>query len=73
MSHSAETAKLSAAELRRRRGYSLADLAETCGLTEQEIARIEAGEAVDVPYLQRIAAALRIPVDSMREYTRLSA
>lgn len=63
----------SAAELRRLRGYSLTDLAETCGLTEQEIARIEAGEAVAVPYLVRIAAALRFPVDSIREYRRLSA
>nr|WP_316655463.1 helix-turn-helix transcriptional regulator [uncultured Gellertiella sp.] len=63
----------SAAELRRRRGYSLTDLAETCGLTEQEIARIEAGDAVEVPYLKRIAAALRCPVDAMQEYQRLSA
>ncbi len=62
-----------AAELRRQRGYTITDLAETCGLTEQEIARIEAGEVVAVPYLVRIAAALRFPVNSFREYNRLSA
>ncbi|MBB4063233.1 helix-turn-helix domain-containing protein [Gellertiella hungarica] len=75
MSHTLEAADTlaSAAELRRRRGYSITDLAETCGLTEQEIARIEAGEVVAVPYLVRIAAALRFPVDSMREYRRLHA
>lgn len=63
----------SAAELRRQRGYSITDLAETCGLTEQEIARIEAGEVVAVPYLARIAAALRFPVNAFREYGRLGA
>lgn len=62
-----------AAELRRERGYSVTDLAETCGLTEQEIARIEAGEVVAVPYLVRIAAALRFPVSALREYNRQSA
>lgn len=62
-----------AAELRRQRGYTITDLAETCGLTEQEIARIESGEPVAVPYLVRIAAALRFPVHSFREYERRSA
>lgn len=63
----------SAAELRRQRGYSITDLAETCGLTEQEIARIESGEVAAVPYLVRIAAALRFPVSALREYNRQSA
>ena len=63
---------LSAAELRRQRGYTLDDLAETCGLTVQEIARIESGEQVAAAYLSRIATALRIPVQSIREYRRAS-
>lgn len=66
-------ALVSAAELRRMRGYSLADLAETCGLTVQEIARIESGEQVAAAYLRRIAGALRCPVQSMREYRRIAS
>ena len=66
-------AAVSAAELRRQRGYSVTDLAETCGLTESEIARIEAGEDVTIAYLKRVAAALRCPLTEMREYSRLSA
>lgn len=61
----------SAQDLRRLRGYSLADLAETCGLTEHELARIEAGEEVALPYLSRVAAALRHPVEQIREYRRI--
>lgn len=66
----ATRALYSAAELRRQRGYTLTDLAETCGLTESELARLEAGEDVTLPYLKRVAAALRCPVDAMAEYKR---
>lgn len=68
-----DDAPASAAELRRLRGYSLTDLAETCGLTVQEIARIESGEDIAVDYLTRIASALRFPVQAMKEYRRMSA
>ena len=71
MPHSATTRALySAADIRRQRGYSLTDLAETCGLTEMELARIESGEDVTIPYLKRIAAALRCPMDTMVEFKR---
>ncbi len=42
-------------------GYSIEDLAVTCGLTHAEITRIELGADVDPGRLRRIAAALQIP------------
>ncbi|MDK1390065.1 helix-turn-helix domain-containing protein [Sinorhizobium sp. 7-81] len=42
-------------------GYSIEDLALTCGLTGTEITRIEIGADVDPAKLRRIAAALRVP------------
>ncbi|WP_275789047.1 helix-turn-helix domain-containing protein [Pararhizobium gei] len=42
-------------------GYSLEDLAVTCGLTDVEILKIEKGEDTDSGRLKRVAAALQIP------------
>ncbi|WP_173514706.1 helix-turn-helix domain-containing protein [Sinorhizobium psoraleae] len=42
-------------------GYSIEDLALTCGLTGAEITRIEQGADVNPGRLRRIAAALRVP------------
>ena len=44
-------------------GYSLDDLAETCGLTTIEISRIEDGIEIDLQYLKRIAPALQTSVE----------
>ena len=48
-------------------GYSLEDLAETCGLTIVEISRIEDGIEIDMQYLKRIASALQTSVDQLVE------
>jgi transcriptional regulator with XRE-family HTH domain len=48
-------------------GYSLEDLAVTCGLTNAEIARIEDGIEIDMQHLRRIAPALQISVSSLIE------
>ncbi|WP_085034674.1 helix-turn-helix domain-containing protein [Ensifer aridi] len=45
-------------------GYSVEDLALTCGLTGAEITRIELGDDVDPDKLRRIAAALRVPTST---------
>ncbi|WP_331375645.1 helix-turn-helix domain-containing protein [Sinorhizobium chiapasense] len=45
-------------------GYSVEDLAITCGLTGAEITRIEIGADVDPGRLRRIAAALRVPTST---------
>ncbi|WEX74919.1 helix-turn-helix domain-containing protein [Sinorhizobium numidicum] len=45
-------------------GYSVEDLALTCGLTGAEITRIELGDDVDPGRLRRIAAALRVPTST---------
>jgi transcriptional regulator with XRE-family HTH domain len=45
-------------------GYSIEDLALTCGLTGAEITRIELGADVDPGKLRRIAAALRVPTSA---------
>ncbi|CEO91569.1 MULTISPECIES: helix-turn-helix domain-containing protein [Sinorhizobium/Ensifer group] len=42
-------------------GYSVDDLALTCGLTCAEISRIELGADVDPERLRRVVAALRVP------------
>ncbi len=47
--------------LREARGYSVEDLAVTCGLSIGEITGIENGEDADPDRLRRIAAALRLP------------
>lgn len=43
-------------------GYSVDDLALTCGLTDAEITNIELGADADPGKLQRIAAALQLPI-----------
>ncbi|MBB4189208.1 transcriptional regulator with XRE-family HTH domain [Sinorhizobium terangae] len=48
-------------------GYSIEDLALTCGLTGAEITRIEQGADVDPGRLKRIAAALRVPTSMFPE------
>ncbi|MDM9626456.1 helix-turn-helix domain-containing protein [Rhizobium sp. S152] len=45
-------------------GYSVDDLAVTCGLVAGEIEDIESGEDADPAKLKRIAAALQVPVSS---------
>jgi transcriptional regulator with XRE-family HTH domain len=46
-------------------GYSIDNLAETCGLTGQEITDIEDGQDADPARLKRIAAALQVTVESL--------
>ncbi len=43
-------------------GYSVDELALTCGLTDLEIESIERGTDADPGKLRRIAAALQLPV-----------
>ena len=43
-------------------GYSVDELALTCGLTDAEIANIEHGVDTDPAKLRRIAAALQLPL-----------
>lgn len=50
---------------RKARGYSIKDLAVTCGLSVGEITGIENGEDADPGRLRRIAAALRLPDASL--------
>ena len=47
--------------IREAHGYSIDDLAVTCGLSASEIIGIENGEDTDPGRLRRIAAALRLP------------
>jgi transcriptional regulator with XRE-family HTH domain len=46
-------------------GYSLEELAVTCGLAVDEISSIEAGEDVDPSKLRRIAHAFGLPEDAI--------
>ena len=48
-------------------GYSIEDLAVTCGLANSEIAAIEDGSDADPAKLRRIAAALQVPVSALLE------
>jgi len=48
-------------------GYSLEDLAVTCGLTSAEITRIEDGIEIDMQHLKRIAPALQTSVSDLIE------
>jgi len=41
-------------------GYSVDDLAETCGLTAEEIGKIEVGADADTTRLRRVANALQM-------------
>jgi transcriptional regulator with XRE-family HTH domain len=51
-------------EAREAKGYSIEDLAVTCGLTEDEIRDVELGNEAAPGYLRRVAAALGLPDDS---------
>lgn len=53
--------------LREGAGYSVDDLAVTCGLTVAEIEAIEAGDVADPAHLRRIAAALGLSEDALFE------
>lgn len=48
-------------------GYSIEDLAETCGLTSAEILAIEEGFEADPGQLKRVAAALQVSVSDLLE------
>lgn len=48
-------------------GYSIEDLAVTCGLANSEITAIEDGSDADPAKLRRIAAALQVPVSALLE------
>jgi transcriptional regulator with XRE-family HTH domain len=54
-------------QARQAAGYSLEDLAETCGLTIVEISRIEDGVEIDLQHLRRIAPALQTSFDQLVE------
>jgi transcriptional regulator with XRE-family HTH domain len=45
-------------------GYSIEDLAVTCGLANGEISEIENGDNADPAKLKRIAAALQVPLST---------
>ena len=47
--------------IRQAKGYSIEDLAVTCGLAIEEIAGIENGDDSDPSKLRRIASALGLP------------
>lgn len=49
------------AAIRQAMGYSVEDLAVTCGLAVDEIVGLEAGADVSADKLRRIAHALRLP------------
>ena len=43
-------------------GYSIDDLAVTCGLAKAEISDIESGKDQDPAKLKRVASALQVPI-----------
>lgn len=51
--------------LRESVGYSIEDLAVTCGLAIGEISAIEAGENAELSQLRRIATALGLPDEAL--------
>ncbi|QFI69817.1 helix-turn-helix domain-containing protein [Sinorhizobium alkalisoli] len=46
-------------------GYSIEDLAVTCGLTSIEISDIESGGDSDPVKLKRVATALQVPISHL--------
>ena len=46
-------------------GYSIEDLAETCGLTSAEITGIEEGLEADMGQLKRVASALQVSISDL--------
>lgn len=70
--NSSETSKITSTtrgsavrSIRESFGYSIDDLAVTCGLTIRDIARIESGEETDPSLLRRIATALNLPEEAL--------
>lgn len=59
--------------IRQARGYSVDDIALTCGLTHDEIVGVEDGTIKAIDKLSRITAALQIPVESVSEFRTLPA
>jgi transcriptional regulator with XRE-family HTH domain len=54
------------AEARHAAGYSVEDLSVTTGLVNDEIVGIENGTDLDPGKLKRVAAALKVPVNTLR-------
>ncbi|RWX77060.1 XRE family transcriptional regulator [Neorhizobium lilium] len=54
------------AEARQAAGYSVEDLSVTTGLVNDEIVSIENGTDLDPGKLKRVAAALKVPVGTLR-------
>ncbi|KXG85238.1 helix-turn-helix domain-containing protein [Agrobacterium bohemicum] len=50
---------------RKSSGYTVEQLAITCGLTTQEIDALENGTDSNPSHIQRVAAALQIPVSDV--------
>ncbi|KQO83695.1 helix-turn-helix transcriptional regulator [Rhizobium sp. Leaf262] len=46
-------------------GYTVEQLAITCGLTTQEITALEDGSDINPSHIQRVAAALQIPLSDI--------
>lgn len=61
--HAPFASKIAAA--RSRCGYTVDQLAVTCGLTAQEIGALENGSDINPSHIQRVAAALQIPLSSV--------
>jgi transcriptional regulator with XRE-family HTH domain len=56
-----------ARSIRQSVGYSIEDLAETCGLTSAEIVAIEEGLEGDMGQLRRMAQALQVSVADLTD------
>lgn len=52
-------------EARNRSGYTIDQLAVTCGLTADEITALETGTDSDPLRLRRVAAALQMPLSGL--------
>lgn len=52
-------------EARKRTGYSIDQLAVTCGLTADEITALEQGTDSDLLRVRRVAAALQLPLSGL--------
>ncbi|UHS64028.1 helix-turn-helix transcriptional regulator [Agrobacterium vaccinii] len=46
-------------------GYTVEQLAITCGLTAHEISALEDGSDINPSHIQRVAAALQIPLSTV--------
>lgn len=61
--HAPFASKIAAA--RSNYGYTVDQLAITCGLTAQEISALEDGSDINPSHIQRVAAALQIPLSTV--------